>query len=470
MADEFWKLGVTELAEMIRSGHISSREVIQAHLERIEEVNPQLNAVTVVLSEQALEAADKADQTLAAGEAVGPLHGVPMTVKENIDLIGSATTQGLVILKEVMPPGDAPHIAQLKAAGAIPIGRTNLPDLAMRWHTDNELRGATLNPWAKNLTPGGSSGGDACALSTGMTPLGMGNDLGGSLRWPSQCCGTTALKPSFGRVPMARTMPNLPGPPIAIQLMAVQGPMARHARDLRLALHSMCGPAASDPWWVPAPLSGPELDRPIHVAVTFNPANQGIHPDIAEAVQLAADALTDAGYVVEEREPPSLRRAVELRMQIDHKHGQLTGIQIPLEQLVSKDFIRFAEVMEKASEIARGEPSVDPFADRLLLARAWSEFQVKYPLILGPVAAMQPYEVGFDLKGTEECLKWLHAIYMIQVVNLFGLPSASVPTGVSNGLPQGTQIIGPRFREDLCLDAAEAIEERLGTITPITPV
>lgn len=470
MADELWKLGVTELTEMIRSGHISSREVIQAHLERIEEVNPHLNAVTVVLSEQALEAADKADQRLAAGEAVGPLHGVPMTVKENIDLIGSATTQGLVILKEVKPPADAPHIAQLKAAGAIPIGRTNLPDLGMRWHTDNELRGATLNPWAKNLTPGGSSGGDACALSTGMTPLGMGNDLGGSLRWPSQCCGTTALKPSFGRVPMARTMPNLPGPPIAIQLMAVQGPMARHARDLRLALHSMSGPSPSDPWWVPAPLSGPELDRPIHVAATFNPANQGIHPDIAEAVQLAADALTDAGYVVEEREPPSLRRAVELRMQIDHKHGQLTGIQIPLEQLVSKDFIRFAEVLVEASEIARGEPSVDPFADRLLLAREWSEFQVKYPLLLGPVAAMQPYKVGFDLKGVEESLQWLHAIYMIQVVNLFGLPSVSVPTGVSNGLPQGIQIIGPRFREDLCLDAAEAIEERLGTITPITPV
>jgi amidase len=269
---------------------------------------------------------------------------------------------------------------------------------------------------------------------------------------------------------MARTMPNLPGPPIAIQLMAVQGPMARHARDLRLALHSMCGPAPSDPWWVPAPLSGPDLDRPIHVAVTFNPANQGIHPDIAEAVQLAADALTDAGYVVEEREPPSLRRSVELRMQIDHKHGQLTGIQIPLEQLTSKDFMRFAELMAEASEMARGEASPDPFADRLLLAREWSEFQVKYPLILGPLAAMQPYEVGFDLKGTEETLEWLHAIYMIQVVNLFGLPSVAVPTGVSNGLPQGIQIIGPRFREDLCLDAAEAIEERLGTITPMTPV
>jgi amidase len=233
----------------------------------------------------------------------------------------------------------------------------------------------------------------------------------------------------------------------------------------------MCGPAASDPWWVPAPLSGPELDRPIHVAVTFNPANQGIHPDIAEAVHLAADALTDAGYVVEEREPPSLSRAVELRIQIMQKHGQLLpGIQIPPEQLVSKDLIRFAELLEEAREIAQGEPSVDPFADRFLLAREWGEFQVKYPLILGPVAAMQPFEVGFDLKGTEEHLKWHHAIYMILVVNLFGLPSVSVPAGVANGLPQAIQIIGPRFREDLCLDAAEAIEERLGTITPITPV
>jgi amidase len=248
MASDLWKMGATDLAEVIRHKEASCREVIQAHLDRIDAINPRVNAVTVTLAESALAAAEQADEHLARGHPVGPLHGVPMTVKENINLVGSATTHGIVAFKNLMPAADSPHIAQLKAAGAIAIARTNMPDFGLRWHTDNALRGATLNPWDVSRTPGGSSGGDAAALATGMTPLGMGNDLAGSLRWPSQCCGTTALRPTLGRVPTDRVPPGgIPMRPLTTHLFGVQGPMARHARDLRLALASMSGPDPRDP-------------------------------------------------------------------------------------------------------------------------------------------------------------------------------------------------------------------------------
>jgi amidase len=467
MGDELWKLGAVELAEAIRLRRVSSREVVEAHLSRIEAVNPSLNAVAVVLAEQALESAGAADRALAAGEEAGPLLGVPMTVKENIDLIGSATTMGVPALRDSVPPDDAPHVAQLKAAGAIPIGRTNLPDFGLRWHTDNELRGATLNPWDSGRTPGGSSGGDAAALAAGMTPLGMGNDYAGSLRWPSQCCGTTALKPSFGRIPRARTLPDAPNAPLAPQLMAVHGPMARRVRDLRAALHCMSGADFRDPWWMPAPLEWPTGEGPRRVAVCADPAGHGVDPDVAAAVERAAEALGDAGYSVETVEPPGFARAVEIYFQIILGHGQAAPGPVPMEEIVSKDYLRFQEAHRHSFGIACGERSADAFGERAFLAREWSEFLEADRLVLGPVATMQPFEVGFDLAGEEEALSWLRAVRMIVVANLFGLPSVAVPTGVAGGLPQGVQVIGPRFREDLCLDAAEAIEERLGIITPI---
>src|SRR5262249_2037419 len=206
MQNELWRLGIVELAKAIREKQISSREVIQAHLDRINTVNSRLNAVTVVLDEEALRAAEAADQALARGAVPGLLHGVPMTVKENIDLSGSPTTQGVVALKEALPPAESPHVTHLKRAGAIPIGRPNFPEFGLRWYTDNALRGATKNPWDATRTPGGSSGGDAVALATGMTPLGLGNDYGGSLRYPSQCCGTAAIRPTFGRVAWASSL------------------------------------------------------------------------------------------------------------------------------------------------------------------------------------------------------------------------------------------------------------------------
>jgi amidase len=199
---EIWKMGGAELATRIRRRELSSREVIEAHIRRIESANPSLNAVTALLADEALSAADTADRAVKAGDVVGPLCGVPMTVKEDSDVKGSATTHGLAPLRNAIVERDAPQFAELRAAGAIPIGRTNMPEFGMRWHTNNALHGATRNPWAADYTPGGSSAGEAAAIAAGLSLIGKGSDGAGSLRWPAQCCGVTALKPSHGRVPV----------------------------------------------------------------------------------------------------------------------------------------------------------------------------------------------------------------------------------------------------------------------------
>ncbi|MDH3743056.1 MAG: amidase family protein, partial [Hyphomicrobiales bacterium] len=200
MTIPLWKHSASDLALAIREKEISSIEVIEAHLNRIEAVNAGLNAVVTNLAETALDAARLADQQIASGADTGPLHGVPFTIKDVFDLAGTATTMGIVELKDKMPATDTPVVAHLKKAGAIPIARTNVPDIGVRWHTDNDLYGATLNPWDRARTPGGSSGGEAAAIATGMSPLGIGGDMGGSLRFPAQCCGIAALKPGFGRI------------------------------------------------------------------------------------------------------------------------------------------------------------------------------------------------------------------------------------------------------------------------------
>ncbi|MCZ6633644.1 MAG: amidase [bacterium] len=464
MAQELWRMSVTDLVALIREKKASVREVIQSHLDRIAAVNNAVNAVTVVLDEMALALADKADQAISKGATLGPLHGVPMTVKENIDLKDTATTMGVPELKDAIALVDAPHIAQLKKAGAIPIGRTNLPDFGLRYHTDNALRGPTKNPWDSKRTPGGSSGGDAAALATGQTPLAMGNDYGGSLRYPSQCCGTVALRPTLGRIPRASTQSG--GSPLTLQLFAVHGPMARHISDLRLALPAMSGPDPRDPWWTPAPLQGPDLPQPIKVAVTKNPGEKGIDPHIAEGIDKAATALSDAGYEVEAVHPPLSVEAATLWAQLvfpDVEHLILPEIR----SLISEDALRFIELSFQTTQ-----ETFDPiqgFADRHHIAKEWNLFLEQYPLILGPVSTAQPFNVGFDVESVETVRQLANDLRLVTPINLLGLPSVAMPVGMANDLPQSVQIIGPRYREDLCLDAAEAVENALGTLTPIDP-
>jgi amidase len=236
-------MSATELADAIRTRQASSQEVVEAHLRRIEAVNPSINAVVLVMAEQALEAAKVADRAVAAGADLPPFHGVPFTIKENIDVAGTPTTQGLKALANAYPSRDAPIVERLKAAGGIPVGRTNLPSGGVRWHCESELWGPTVNPWDRSLTPGASSAGEAAAIATGMSPLGLGNDGLGSLRHPAQCCGVTALKPTMGRIPQASSIEPADATTIGIQLTVVNGPLARRVADLLGAFEALSGPS-----------------------------------------------------------------------------------------------------------------------------------------------------------------------------------------------------------------------------------
>jgi amidase len=462
---DLWRRSATDLAEAIRSKHISSAEVVEAHLRRIEAVNPSVNAVTVVLSEQASQAAKAADRAVASGGELPPLHGVPFTVKENIDLAGTPTSHGVKALAGAYPGLDAPNVERVRAAGAIPIGRTNCPDLGIRWHTNSELRGATVSPWDRSRTPGGSSGGESAALATGMTPLGLGNDLGGSLRWPAQCCGISSLKPTMGRIPHATTIEPVDFP-ISIQLMMVEGPMARRVADLRAAFEVMAGPSWRDPWTVPAPLRGPPPAKPVRVALVVDPASQGTEKQVREGVWRAAKALEDAGYAVEEVEPPAIAAAA--KVWLDSFIPPIQAGWRTFSPLVGAAANQFVEALFEVAGDPDPGTHMQSFMIRQSILRAWGEFQEQHPLIVAPVCTGIPFEVGKD-RTTAEVAEIVRGMRMTVAVNALGLPAVALPVGIGDGLPQSVQVIGPRYREDLCLDAAAALEDRIGIITPIDP-
>jgi amidase len=464
---ELWAQGAGELAAMVAAGTVSSREVVEAHLARIEAVNPGVNAVTVVLADDARAAADAADRAVAAGRPVGPLHGVPFTVKENIDVAGSATTNGLVALAENVAPLDAPQVARLRAAGAIPIARTNLPDLGLRVHTDNELRGLTRNPWHPGRTASGSSGGEAAAHATGMAPLGLGNDIGGSLRNPAFACGTTALKPTVGRIGHAASVPPTE-PMLAEQLMAVQGPMARHVADLKLAFSLLAGREPRDPLSVPAPLEGPPVASPLRVAVCVDPAGAGVDPAVAEGVRRAADTLADAGFDVVEAEPPSVAEAVEVWRRV--LTADLDQLRPLVWDLMSEGARRFLELNEERGAVPSSQQVFLDHYARVRIGQEWQRFAAEHPVTLGPVWSTPPFEVGYDIAGVDEAADVIRRMRLVVAVNVVGAPAVVVPVGVADGLPQGVQLIADRWREDLCLEVADVLEDALGVLTPIDPV
>jgi amidase len=467
MTDELWRRSALELAAMIRQGEVKATEVIDAHLERIEAINPHLNAIVRVLAHEAHAAANEADLRLSAGDEVGPLHGVPITVKENIDLAGTPTTQGLPALADAVAPIDAPVVERMRAAGAIPIGRTNLPDVGLRVHTDSSLHGLTRNPWHPGRTAGGSSGGEASALASGMSPLGLGNDLGGSLRNPAHCCGIASIKPTTGRVPHASIIPPEDSG-IAFQLMAVEGVMARRVADVRAGLAAVNGAHPRDPVALPVPLTVDQPPHPLTVAVVAEPPGGATDAGVAGAVRRAADALADAGYEVVEATPPAYERTLELWMLCLIPDIRL---QRPiLADVMGADGTRFLDLADGAV------PDVDALTwagyliERLTVARAWSTFFAEHPLVLSPVWAQPAFPHGWDIESAGSAQATLELMRPVLPANLLGLPAAVTCAGVVDGLPVGVQVMGNRFQDLLCLDAAEVIEAAVGPLTPIDPI
>ncbi len=462
---ELWQLSASEMADAIARRTASSREVLTSVLARVDAVNPTVNAIVRRLDSEALEAADRADAAVAAGEDLGPLHGVPCTVKENIDLAGSPTTQGVTALAEAIAPIDAPVVARMRAAGAIPFARTNLPDFGLRVHTDSQLHGITNNPWALDRTAGGSSGGEGVALATGMSPIGLGNDIGGSLRNPAHCCGIASIKPSAGVVPSATVIPPV-DPGLASQLMAVEGPMARRVADVRAGLETIAGPDGRDPGSLPVTLTDAVEGQRLRIAVMPDPPGGTTDPGIAGVVRQVADRLADAGHDVVEATPPDFELVVVLWASL--LIGEVRTMMDDLTGVMGDGAIALLRSFDEALPPTTPTDQALLHTQRFGLMRVWSDFYADHPVLLCPTWCEPAFPHGADIEpGGADTTNTIRAV---TPANFLGTPSAVVPGGMADGLPVGVQVMGDRFTDLRCLTVAAEIESIVGTLTPIDPV
>ncbi len=465
---DIWRWDAATQARAIRLGVISSREAVRAALDRCAAVNPKLNAVVEMLEDAALAAADAADRAVRSGEALGVLHGVPVTTKINVDQAGCATSNGVVAFRDVIATEDSPVVANLRKAGAVIFGRTNTPAFSMRWFTDNALHGRTLNPWSSGHTPGGSSGGASAAVAAGIGAVAQGNDMGGSVRYPAYATGVVGIRPSHGRIPAFSTTAQAERP-LSGQMMSTQGPLARRVSDVRLALAAMAQRDIRDPWWMPVPLEGPPPARPIRVALSVDALGHGVHPEVRAAVLRAGESLTRAGYVVEEADPPDWPQIAEDWDTICHTDALLfmrEGFERHGDEGAQATF-RF--MTARTHDLGK-QAHLQVLARRATHQRAWGRFMETYPLILCPNSAEPPFPQAVDMES-QQGFDRVYRAQGFQLANpLLGLPGVSVPTGLTeDGLPMGVQIIGQRWREDLALDAAEAIEAGCPMPTPVDP-
>lgn len=458
-------MDASALAAQIRAGRVSAREAVRASLDRLEAVNPQLNAVVHVLAEEAMESAAAADAAQARGEPMGPLHGVPTTIKIVADQKGCATDNGVAMFKDLIAHEDAPLVANLRRAGAILIGRTAAPAFSMRAMTSSALHGQTYNPWNREVTCGGSSGGAGAALAAGVGALAHGSDIGGSIRWPAYCNGVVGLRTSPGRVPSfnptARNGRNL-----ASQMMAVAGPMARSVRDVRLGLEVMSPGDPRDPVWTPTPLVGPPAPR--RAALVAEPAGFAIHPSVAEAVREAGRRLSAAGYEVVEIEPPNLREVADLWEPMGLPHFGLSLVPI-LDRVGDPALTNFFTHWIAEKGLADMPTFLATFARRDQLLSDWNQFFETYPVILAPNCPEPSLPAELDTQGREGVLRTLEGIRLQFMCPVLGLPGLAVPLSEYEGQPLGVQIIAARYREDLCLDAGEIIEAHNAPFMPIDP-
>lgn len=450
-------------AAAVRAGEISAADLVEAHLERIAEVNPWVNAVTQQLGDSARQAAAELDRRRRAGEALGPLAGVPFTVKENIDIAGVPTTHGVPRFRDNIAASDSPSVARLRAAGAIPIGHANMPDLTIGGYTNSQLFGETVNPWRTIRTPSGTSGGDGAAVAAGMAAIGLGNDSGGSLRGPALACGITALNPTYGRFPDEHRVGGNE-PPLSGQLFPKDGPLTRSVADLRAAFEALAGTDPRDPRAVPVPLTGPELPGPLRVAVVADPGGFGVHPHVREQVDKAAGFLSDAGYAVEIADVPRIIDGMTTYLKLITSEFAVAWPRI--RKLLTAESARHMELNMQQQQQLGLEEYLQATADRHAIIRDWLHFLADYPIILGPVATEPSGDPTAELDA-EHNARIALAVRLCSVTTFVGLPAVAVPTGTRAGIPQGVQIIGRPFREDLCLSAAAAIEARVGVLTPV---
>lgn len=449
-----------ETARRIRHGEMNCKTAVEMSLQWIKDANPHLNALTTIFEEQALLDADSLDKVGVDGP-LGPLHGVPITIKDNVDQRGAATTQGVRAFRDMVATEDSPAVANLRRAGAIIVGRTNVPAFSLRSHTDNDLFGPTLNPWSAEHTPGGSSGGAAASVAAGMTPLAHANDYGGSIRYPAHCCGLFGLKPGFGRVPHFN--PSAPAErSLTLQMFLAQGALARSAADLRLALRALEVGDFRDPFWSPASLAPPKMPSSVRVAIPRSFSPTPLSPSVAEAIERAAAAISSAGYAVEYADVPSFEAASNLWARL--AWAETRALTLPVIDKYADAAGQFVikRNLANAAELDL-EQYMRAWSAHVALKRKWLAFLQDFPLVLAPVSTQPPEKLGFDVDPDES--RWAEHVAstrFLRSVNLLGLPSVTVPCGMAGPVPVAVQLIGAPSYEDVCIDAAEAIEARSG--------
>ncbi|HEV1996341.1 MAG TPA: amidase [Candidatus Acidoferrum sp.] len=452
---------LAEITRDIRSKNVSPVEIVELHLKRIETLQPKLNAFVHLDAEGARLQARAAETSVLRGDPLGPLHGVPLSIKSCIDVAGWPCPSGSLLRKDYVPKQDAPLVSRLKAAGAILLGNTNTPEFLMAYETDNRLTRKTSNPWNLTHSSGGSSGGEAAAIASGCSAGGVGSDGGGSIRVPAHFCGICGLKPTPGRIPATGHFPPGAG---AFSWIGVVGPMARTIADVRLLFEVMAGPDAGDALSAPVPFRAYHDDelRGMRIGILESEALGAATPETRAAVERAAKSLGERGFTVEPFRLDGLDRALDLWWFF---FGPVIGNLFQHSIVGHEDQIS-PMLREYLSYATFGDPiTLDQFtkvcADRDLLRAEILRQMQDPPVLLSPVSTNPAflhgqgnYLPGTGYRDTMRFSQWL---------NLTGFPGATVPVGVSNdGLPIGVQVIGRPFEDELVLAVAEAIEQARG--------
>ncbi|MCL6538801.1 MAG: amidase [Acidothermus sp.] len=449
--DEIIFSPATALADAIRRKQVSATEVLEAHLAHIAKHNPALNAIVTLDEDGARRRAHAADAALARGETWGPLHGVPLTLKDGHSVAGMRTTAGYEPLNAYIPRDDGTVARRLRAAGAIILGKTNVPVLLADFQTNNPIFGRTNNPWKLDCTPGGSSGGAAAAVAAGLTPLEIGSDLSGSIRVPAHFCGVYGLKPTEHRVSFAGHVPDLPGVPRGIRILAVIGPLARSVDDLALAFRLIAGPDGRDTDVPPVPLVCEDPPSFALLRVAWTPTFPGVPvaAEIRAAIEGLVSTLADLGCRVEHCLPK-----VNFARQ-----GIVFGT------LVNQVITVFRRQSEDAEPMALAD-YLEALDERDSFIRVWEEFLTTWDVLLCPAAMTTAFEhcpsgALLDLDGVRVSY-WTLSHYCFPF-NLTGHPSVVIPLAQDrNGLPIGVQLVGRRWGEERLLAIAKTLTQIIG--------